>query len=270
MRYKLVVIMAGVGFWSPAALGRFLNIDFREDKTLSAAASALLPAGARTFNLYAIFDGGVEDDIRNTVLATGNDFTFFEINKFFGVHTDAEFFNTEAPFGGDRAPNSGFFEFDPTLEFDTFVTIGVKDSAIEDTTVLDPSFGMVDGNGDGHIDRITGGWANGNPPNLQGAPVFNAETGEWETVLAQLTIVGLDANADLGQRGAFGSPLSQGWHGEIFSGQLDLFRRGDSSLGEDPAVGFTMLMTTPPAPGTGALFGVAAAGMSRRRRIAVG
>ncbi len=38
--------------------------------------------------------------------------------------TSGSIFQALAPFGGNTAPSSGFFGFSPTVEFDTFVTVG--------------------------------------------------------------------------------------------------------------------------------------------------
>ena len=75
-------------------------------------------------NVYAIFDrpdpGDGSGDHMVAVAGTPNAPMLIEVIG--GV-----FYNS--PFGNDGAPSSAFFPVFPSLEFDTFVTIGVKELA---------------------------------------------------------------------------------------------------------------------------------------------
>lgn len=250
-------VIGALALCAGAASAAFQGIDVREDKTFSAAAQALYPAGARTFNIYAVFDGNEAIDLRNTVLSAGqpDDVTGWGINTV--NNPGATFFQTGAPFGGDTAPSSGFFMFDASLEFDTFVDIGLKDSAGGDATAPDPDFNLG-------TDTILGGWANGNPPTLQGDPTDNG--GEFLTFLAQVTILDLAPGAQLGSSlGKVGDVWQ--FATNVLSGSFLIFRQGDLLGGEDPAIELPIEFVKVPAPGVVATFGVAGLmGLRRRRR----
>ncbi len=252
-------VIGALALSAGAASAAFQGLDVREGKTLSAAAQLLYPAGARTFNLYGIFDGDSSDDIRNTVLSAGqpDDVTGWGIDTV--NNPGATFFQTGAPFGGDTAPSSGFFGFDATLEFDTFVSVGVKDSLGGDETNPDPDFDMG-------VDTILGGWANGNPPSLQGDPTDNG--GVFETFLAQVTILGLDPGAQLGSSLGFNEQNGT-WQFAtgVLTGSFTIFRQGDLGGGETPAIALDIEFVPVPAPGAVATLGVAGLlGLRRRRR----
>ena len=141
--------------------------------------------------------------------------------------SDADFFQTGAPFGADTAPNSGFFGFDPTLVNDTYVTIGADDSAVDSDTGTDPDFAFGS-------NTIVGGWFDGNP----GTP----HTGT-SILVAQVTVAA-------GTRGVSG-PLSG-------TAQVTFEDSGGGQQSE--ATNFV------PTPGAMALFGLAGLTAIRRRR----
>ncbi|MHC4977075.1 MAG: hypothetical protein ACYTF7_10800 [Planctomycetota bacterium] len=145
--------------------------------------------------------------------------------------SDGNFHQSGAPFGSDTAPNSGFFSFDPSLPSDSFVTIGVTDSAVSTDISTDPAF--VFG-----ANTVSGGWFDGDPGSQDGAT-----DGANEVFLGQLTIVG-------GARGDSG-PMS-GTAGVTFF---------DAGGGTVQQVGAFV-----PTPGAMALFGLAGLTAGRRRR----
>lgn len=254
---RAIVGVAGLAIAASPAFALFQGLSIREDKSFSPAAQALYPVGGRTFNIYATFDGDSTDDIRNTVLSVGqpDDVTGWGVDTV--KNPGGAFFQTGAPFSGDTAPSSGFFGFEPTLEFDTFVTIGLKDNLNGDATVGDPDFSMGPA-------AILGGWANNNPPSLQGDPL-NVD-GEFLTLLAQITIVDLQPGAPLGF--SMGQNNDGVWQfgTSIFGGSFSIFRQGDTSVGENPAIELQVEFVDIPAPGVGVTLGVLGLALARRRR----
>ena len=89
----------------------------------------------------------------------------------FDGNTPAPLFQNVGPFGGDTAPSSGFFGFDPNLPCDSFVTMGLKDSLMGDETELglcNPEVCHWDGVAFNSIGLTDGVWFNFDPNNGQG------------------------------------------------------------------------------------------------------
>ncbi len=264
---RALITFAGLALSAGVASAEFVGITVREDKNLDPIAgdpNAAVPDDTRTFNLYAVFDGGVNDDVRNTVLSTGlNDISIDQ-----DLNPGATFFQ-ETMFGGDTAPSAAIVGAFSEVAFDSFVTIGKKregdpnpDGSTGDNTSPDPDFGA----GGFTPTGLTGGWFNANPPSLQGAPEFNSDTGQYETILAQLSITGLDDGGILSS-GPVDDLLST-----IFDGQMSIFRQGGEGDPPNPdgtipgAQEFVVTFTAVPTPGALALFGVAGLAAVRRRR----
>ncbi len=267
---RSMTTIAALGLCAGVASAEFVGIDIREDKGLDPSTVTGVPNDTRTFNLYVVFDGGVNDDVRNTVLSTGlNDISIDQ-----DLNPGATFFQ-ETMFGGDTAPSAAIVGAFSEVAFDSFVTIGKKregdpnpDGSTGDNTSPDPDFGA----GGFTPTGLTGGWFNANPPSLQGAPEFNSDTGQYETILAQLSISGLAPGAQIGQGRGFAPPGT----GEfpIFIFETDLFTEGSTmsifrqGAGPDEggAVQFDVNFVPIPGPGAFALFGVAGLAATRRRR----
>ena len=282
---RFIVSIAGLAMIAGTASAAFLGIQVREDKVLPPVSTGNpRPVLTRTFNIYAKFDGAGTDTGPgrvNTVLSIGqpNNTNTWGINL--ASNPGANFYQASAPQGASASnvggPDLGFFN-DNAL-YDSWVSIGQKytdssvDPAIGDTTAADNDFAFLNtdsvsgaaslGIGAGH-DSIRGGWFNASPPNLQGAAHSNA--GKFETFLCQLTIKGLAVGADAGTLLPFNGNATTTWASDIFRGSFIVFRQGDSSIGEPPAVGTTITFVPIPTPGALSMFGVAGLLAARRRR----
>ncbi len=189
---------------------------------------------ALTYNLYAQFDERPGDFV---FAVAGTPISPLNVNVRGGT-----FYQTiGCSNSGDTAPNAAFFEVFPSMEFDTFVTIGRKTS-IGDVTSLAPGwpgFGP---------DRLAGnslGWFI-TPDDPQGNPNANNQV-----LLMQLST----QNGE----GFFGTILVAG-----FSNGLDL---GSIPGGADVNGYVSFDTQLAPAPGALALLGTAGLlGCGRRRR----
>ncbi|MFG0258581.1 MAG: hypothetical protein ACF8GE_11825 [Phycisphaerales bacterium JB043] len=172
-----------------------------------------------TFHGYLIFDSPA------TVL------NLFDINWV----SDSDFYQTGAPFGGDTPPNSGFFGFDPDLQWDTYVSIGVMDSTVGDDTTTDPDFAFGS-------NSVVGGYFDANPGSPDGATDENNEV-----FIGQFTVAS-------GARGDSG-PMSG-------SAGVTYKDAGGVTIQEYPVCWATCIPT--PGAGIGLLAGLGL--VSRRRR----
>lgn len=172
-----------------------------------------LPAGLQVFRVYANFDGSANNLLNVSVNWTSSQ----------------DFVQSAAPFGTNFAPNPAFIPFDPTLNWDTWVTVG--DAQQPSDTTGDPDFQMG-------ASSITGGWYDGNP----GTPVTPTA---GRILLAQLTVA---ANG-----GSISGPISLFWKDSASS---TVVNESTSSINIPIA----------PAPGALALLGLAGLVGSRRRR----
>lgn len=280
---RIIVGIAGLVMAAGTASAAFLGIQVREDKVLPPGGANVAP-GIRVFNIYAKFDGpGTASGPGrvNTVLSVGqaNSSANWGINLTLNPGSN---FNQSPPSTGATASNVG----GPDLDFgnnralyDTWVSIGLKyqDSGVNsgnppiaDNSAGDPDFAMQNtdsiagpasfGLAAGH-DHIKGGWNTTNPPALQGAA--KSAAGKFEVFLAQIAIVGLLPTANGGQNLNPNAALS--WVNTVFEGGFIVFRQGDTSIGEPPAVGIPIQFKVP-TPGALSLFGVAGLLAARRRR----
>ena len=208
------------------------------------AASTAWGTQVTVFRMYAAFDGtSTTEDTVNSVF--GANLTFA-----------ANLSQTPGPFGSNVAPNSGFFGFDQTLQWDSYVSIGL----LTDTTT-------VGGDGDGinfGPASLTGGWFNSSPPNLigQAQPDGTFGTGLNLVFLGQFTVMGdfgglradlVDIRSD-GNFGNAGGVITQG-----------TFNMGINSQ-DNPTAGGPEGIQFVPTPGAVALFGLAGLTAARRRR----
>ncbi|MEC9373033.1 MAG: hypothetical protein VYC34_04280 [Planctomycetota bacterium] len=248
-----VILCAAVFAASATASADFLGIEIREDKKVTAG-----PTDLRVFNFYAKFDSG---EFADTVIGVGqlDETQSIAIAKQGGANQGALFYQVSYPLIGgpnSTAPNANFFDLDPVFQFDSFVSIGLKSQ--------DPSTGVVDATGlDSEFrfeaDVLHGSWFNSDPPNQQGAGVFNSDKGTWETFIAQLSITGLDEGAALGApAGATAGNAGTTWRGDIFSGTL--FITLQDTTGDPRRIDFI------PSPAPCTLLTLAALTAAARRR----
>ncbi len=270
---------AAIAALAGSASAAFLGIELREDKSLPPATglAGFPETPPRVFNLYAKFDGGVGDDIRNTVLSLGQPDTESGIGINLSLNPGANFYQSPGAAGGANGGVGGNNldgAGDNRRLWTTFVSVGVKafnsdyGPIYTDSTSADPDFGFVNRDGIGTPalqanDIIRGGWFNSNPPGLQGAPVFNPSKGTWETFLAQVSIKDLAPGASAWAGGGEVPNHSEVWLTNILEGRLTVFTQGGE--GEDPAIE-NFVSFEIPSPGAAALFGLAGLATLRRRR----
>lgn len=274
-------ISAAVGMvaLAGAANAAFLGLHIQEvTGTLPPGTS--LPTGLRTFRVFAEFDGAgtaAGAGRTNVVLSVGNSNPSGGAPLFWGANLTnnpgANFFQATAAQGATASNVGG-----PDIAFgsaralyDSYVSIGLltqdSDSGIADTSGPDPDYGF--GNGDGVTgvaslglgaghDRISGGWFNTSPPNLQGAAVADAgQGGKFLTFLAQVSIANLAGGSQLGSR------MSSGvFKSDVFTGELTIATQAAGSGADLNRVVFMKV----PTPGAVALFGLAGLTGLRRRR----
>ena len=174
MKVKTMCLLAGAG--APLILSGSATAGFVGTK----ATSKPNEFGLLVVNVYAVFDrpdpGDGSGDHMVAVAGTPNAPLNVKIEG--GV-----FYNN--PFGSDRAPNAAFFPTFPSLEFDTFVTIGKKTSS-GDTLTITPGFPI--GITGSSLFLTTAGWAI-IPTAPQGDP-FNAKDsfpGNGQILIAQFS-----------------------------------------------------------------------------------
>ena len=122
MKMKTLSVLAGVSaplILTATAQAGFLGIEVvTKEVPLGIGVDGLLVC-----NIYAVFDNssldqnGIRNDHMNGVAGTfGSQLTYQVIGGTF----------YQNPFGTIVAPNSGLFDLHPSVEFDTFLTIGAK------------------------------------------------------------------------------------------------------------------------------------------------
>ncbi len=223
---RTIAMAAGLAVGASAANAAFLGATIVEGD--SAGASAVLGQAATVLNIYAAFDGA-GDGQANTVVST----SFVNINLLSGTfYQDA--------FGGVTPPNAAFFPLAPSLQYDSFGTIGAPDNSGPGAAIS-----TEPGTGEGAT-NYSGGWFNSNPPNGVGAASVDLGGGQFGTLLFQLTIIG-------------GSEQGAQTITELISGSMSVFTQGDGVAVEN----FVKFV---PTPGALALFGVAGLAATRRRR----
>lgn len=159
--------------------GAFVGLTIQEEPNLTAAARAALAdagvVGAETavvLRVYAAFDG-LGDGATNTVLSTDNvDIAIFPLGKRF----------YQDPLGTTLPPSSAFFPLVPTLEFDTFCTIG--GATIEETPFTQLVSGAMES-----AAFFQASCFSGNPPNHAGAANVDLGKGTFGTLLFQFTLL---------------------------------------------------------------------------------
>ncbi len=175
MKVKTVAMLAGLS--APLILcgptsGGFLGIDTCIKPN---------PSGLLTVNVYAAFDRPGEDMIQ-TLSGTANALMLIQ------VHGGGTFYNH--PLGTDRPPLAGIVAAFPSLAFDSFVTIGVKqvgpppDGQPADNMLITPGFPSVSGS---QLSTTTSGW--GILPNEPAADPFNPAyvQGDGRVLLGQFS-----------------------------------------------------------------------------------
>ncbi|MFG0275645.1 MAG: hypothetical protein ACF8QF_11355 [Phycisphaerales bacterium] len=233
MMIRALTLAAGLAAASSAHAG-FVGWDMRVDSAATAAANGV--AGLETatvYRMYAVFDDG-----GNVVVNV--------FNANFGTTDGSTLWQTPAPFGGTVAPNAGFFGFDATLQFDSFVTLGELSNNGTTSIAPDADFAWA-ANG-----VAAGGWFNNNPPNLLGESVQNGSV--WETLVGQFTVLG--GTRDLPGPTGNGDGRWEGLASITFNQGIGT---ATTQLADQ---GFI------PTPGAMALFGIAGLTASRRRRSA--
>ncbi len=245
---RIVSACAALAAASSAASAAFLGVDLRTNATWNSQASSALGSSHQVIRMYAAFD------TPERVLNVGQ---LVEGAGFGLANPSSGFFQQVG--GGNTAPNSGLFVPLPTLEWDTFVSIGVLDSAAVPVygTSTDASFSFANMNVAPTQDFVFGGWFNSNPLNGQGETAFNAGTGRHEVFLGQFTVANLPG------------PFSSGGPGmnvlnNAFFGELTVFTQIEGGGAAQQSVTFTAI----PAPGALAAFAAAGLVGTRRRRSA--
>lgn len=212
MKFKLVPAIAGALVVSATATADFTN--------LTAETKDSGDSGLFVCNVYANFDGAGD-----RMLSIG----------FANVASSTGAFYQNA-LGLDTAPLDFLLPLDPLLQYDSFVTVGVKESDGSDGTTPDPDFDSGAFNGSG---QVLGGWFNSNPDNGQGDPVGG------RVLIAQLTIENAAGSDSVG-------------------GSMTVFwKDGDTGdiIGTESSFNHAV-----PAPGALALLGLAGLAGRRRRR----
>jgi len=174
MKMKTLSLLAGVGaplIATISAQAGFLGIKVTEKPN---------KFGLLVINIYAIFDrpdpGDGSGDHMVAVAGT-------PLNPMNIVVQGGVFYNS--PFGSDKAPNAALFPAFPSLEYDTFVTIGKKTS-VGDTLTITPGFPL--GISGSSLSTTESGWAV-IPTAVQGDPfdAANSFPGNGQILIGQFS-----------------------------------------------------------------------------------
>ncbi len=178
MKMKTLSLLAGVG--APLIATMSAQAGFVGIKVTNKPNSF----GLLVVNVYAIFDRPGEDHMV-AVAGTPNNPMLVQV-------VGGTFYNSA--FGGDQAPNAAFFPQFPSLEFDTFVTIGKK-TAAGDTLTVTPGFPL--GITGSSLSTNGSGWAV-IPTAVQGDPfdAANSFPGNGQILIAQFSTA--DGSAIIG------------------------------------------------------------------------
>ncbi len=194
------------------ASAAFLGVSIKTDDALNIAArAALADAGvedadtAIVVRVYAAFDGP-GDGTANTVVST----SFVDIRP---GRPNVIFYQDQV--GSALPPNDALFPQAPSLEYDSFGTIGGA-TISESPAVLTRPF-AAEG-----ILQYEGGWFNGNPPNHAGAASVDLGDGTWGTLLFQFTMLGDESEACMTEV-----------PGTLLTGTLTVFTQGQGQAIED-------------------------------------
>jgi len=235
---RVVCVLAGAIACGPA-MGEVVGVDIREDKNVVAP-------GVRSFNFYVVFDGGVDDDERNELLAVS--LADLRVSDFF---PDVTIFQEDI-LGSDVPPTPAAIAMFPEIAADTYVSVGNKLAPSSTTLFL---FEITP-------KTLVGGWSTNSPAGLEGAPVFNSDTGQWETFMLQLSLTNLPAG--LGFQSGGGRAPALTWFTDILAtGGFQIERRGGE--GEPIVVSRQVLLVNIPSPPALALAPIALAAARRRR-----
>lgn len=198
------------------ASAAFLGVTIREDESLTQEARLALAdagvAGAETavvLRVYAAFDGP-GDGQTNTVLSTG--FVYIGI-----LPQTVRFYQDS--FGTALPPGEQFIDLVPSLEFDTFGTIGGPTAETAPGAALGLGAFVS-------TSRFNADIFNSNPPNHAGAASFNLGEGAFGTLLFQFTLI--DACGDM-QSEAGGVVIT-----DVLQGSFSVFTAGTGQAIENP------------------------------------
>lgn len=244
---RLFSTVTGLAVATSVASAAFVGVQLRSDPAWSSAATAAINDGAqyKVMRMFAIFN-----DASDTVISVGQLSTSSDMHLANGA---TSFF--QAPGGTNTSPNSGLFGPIPSVQWDTYISVGRLTSDLGDTTAIDGDFAFADVLPGAGQDTIKGGWFNSNPSNLQGRVTNNA--GTLETFLGQFTIKNL-ASASAA------SNIGTSVMNTAFNGELTIYQ-GLTGGGVNQ---YTVSFVAVPAPSTAALLGAVGLMSARRRRRA--
>lgn len=247
-------ILAGLAVATGVASAAFTGLQLRTDPTWNAAATAAIndTNSYRVVRMYAQFSN--TNDAVVSVGQTG-------AGAFHLANNLSTFF--QAVGGTNTSPNSGLFGPLPSVQWDTYVSVGRITNDSGDSTSPDASFAFVDVLPGAGQDTVNGGWFNSNPGNLQGRALQNGAI--FETFLGQFTIKGLGfapptATSTLPSV-AVGGVDTATLANSILAGEISVFQ----SIQGGGILTHTVTLTVPTPSGM-ALFGMVGLLGARRRR----
>lgn len=234
----LTMIVVAIPFAFPAT-AQIEKIEIREDKSPPPEIIVEIDPdslGVRVFNFYAICLGPGDATPANRVnsvqsVGDATDGAQVAIRKEavlgdgqFVANRRAYFHQHSPPFGSDWPPHVAAISIFPAIAFDSFAGLKVKSD--DGSSTLIGNLVWLDRDGDGRQDILANGseWANTQPENGQSFPTLNPDTDVYEIFLLQLCVVGLDANAPLGDTESPSIIRSN-----VFAGNLRLWRLGGAA-----------------------------------------